>query len=369
MSLILVDVAIIDSSVKQNRGYHKGRIYTLSDTKYQTLSKLPLGEKRVQFVKGLTLYNDVEYNIEKNICFMPQNIPLQDNLFSLFTESTLFAIYIPLSEPIQPSIFNFSFNHPYITNTLPFEPELGSTKYVVLTRDTKQPCNSTEILNMIDALIEAEKQESCQIRVKLTLEAIEFLRKASRMGTSLTHTQKEIAGELQVKFVENNVVNVGLVQGSISVGEEESIRVAASRFNFHSHPNEAYVKYNISVAWPSNTDYLGYLKLGQETIMHCVAGNEGLYVISFTPYWGEKLKEVKHSFVKKAYDFPYNLGYTPYVYIRKINKILYKNHPIFEVKFFEWENIPEFEIYFPRIEKICILTDEINKNYKKIASK
>lgn len=368
MSLILVDVSVINSNTEPNQGYHKGRIYTLSDSEYQTLSRLPLGEKRVQFVKSLTAWNDIEYNTQKDICFMPQSIPLHNNVFSLFPDKTLFAIYIPINEAINLDIFDFSFNHPYISNRLPFSTS-DQDSYIVLTRDTKQPCQALNIINMISALKDTEHEASCRIKVNFTLEAVEFLRKASRMGTSLSKTQKEIAGELNIKTVENNVVNVGLIEGSVSLGEEETIKVGASRFNFHSHPNEAYVKYNISVAWPSNTDYLGYLKLGKETIMHCVAGNEGLYVISFTPYWGERLQNINKNFIKKAYDFPYNLNYTPKEYIRRVNNVKYKNQPIFEVKFFEWDNIPSFEVYFPRIEKVCILTDEINRNYKKIATK
>ena len=115
---------------------------------------------------------------------------------------------------------------------------------------------------------------------------------------------------------------------------------------------------------------MGFYNLGQNTIFHCVASKEGVYILSFGPYWGSRLDKVSTKFIEKNYDIDHDKNYTPEKYAQKVSKIKYKNHPIFLVHFFRWEKAGDvFEVYFPRSEKnTCIPTENMMKKYKKLHS-
>ena len=55
-------------------------------------------------------------------------------------------------------------------------------------------------------------------------------------------------------------------------------------YNFHSHPRNAYKKYNVKLGWPSGQDYIGFLLASIEdgTIFHMVITIEGIYIITLT---------------------------------------------------------------------------------------
>jgi hypothetical protein len=204
---------------------------------------------------------------------------------------------------------------------------------------------------------------------------VEFLRKTSKMGITMNKngkkSQKELTGELYVKEVVKDtngfVYIIDINKNSITSGEEENVNVSPTRYNFHSHPHEAYVRHSVDKAWPSQTDYLGYHKLGQNTIFHCVATLEGVYILSFGAYWGSHLKDVSRSFIGKHYDIDHKEKYTPEEYVEKINSIMYKGKPIYELRYFPWEKAGSvFEAYFPQINSSCLMSQKIVENYNKV---
>ena len=158
---------------------------------------------------------------------------------------------------------------------------------------------------------------------------------------------RRISRKKIVKNSDKLLYIIDVNKDSVKSGEEEAVSVSATRYNFHSHPEEAYIRHSVDNAWPSLTDYIGYFKLGNNTIFHCIASLEGVYILSFSPYWVKRLNELNEKIIKKKYDIESEDDYTPSQYVKKVNEILYKNQPIFNLKYFPWKkaNTP-FEISF-----------------------
>jgi hypothetical protein len=246
----------------------------------------------------------------------------------------------------------------------------------VLTRQNipSDPDTSVATLNKVLYAIEQYKNngQSCYLFAKLSPRAIGFLKEAPKIGISVEgNSQKELTGELYVKDVihENGkfIYIIDIDKNSIESGSQENVDVSATRYNFHSHPHEAYVRHSVEKAWPSVTDYLGYYKLGNNTIFHCVATLEGVYVLSFSPHWGSKLKKVSGKFIDKNFEIDHKEPYTPEEYVQKVNGILYKGHPIFEVKYFPWQNVDSvFKVFYAQTGSSCLPSEQIVEKYKKI---
>jgi hypothetical protein len=218
----------------------------------------------------------------------------------------------------------------------------------------------------------------CFINVKLSGRAVEFLKNTCKSGFTVgkngKKTQKELTGELYVKNVYSHdgkiIYNIDINKSSVKAGKNESVNVDPHRYNFHSHPEQAYVRHSVDKGWPSVIDYLGYLQLGENTIFHCVASLEGLYVMSFTPYWSQRLNEVDKKmkkFVDKRFEIDNNKPYSPIKYTQIINKIKYKGNPIFHVDFFEWEKAQEtFSVFFPQKGSSCLVSQKIVDRHKRV---
>jgi len=198
-------------------------------------------------------------------------------------------------------------------------------------------------------------------------------------------TQKEIAGSLSL--IKNNLK---LDKSSIIYGNEEGVPIVKSFYNFHSHPKEAYEKYNVKYAIPSSQDYIGYIHsvYKHNTRCHFIAAIEGVYIISMSksfcnmhsvkqarplhgvhsvkqarPLHGvhiintlfETQNSTKHliNFIKKKYN-ENNLENDWLAYIKEVNSILYKCPDgksivkLFDVKFNLWPNLhsKNIKIYY-----------------------
>ena len=65
---------------------------------------------------------------------------------------------------------------------------------------------------------------------------------------------------------------------SLISGIEEEVDAVLNRYNFHTHPREAYIRNNVVKGWPSAQDYLGFIDLDGNTIFHSVITLEGVYI-------------------------------------------------------------------------------------------
>ncbi len=145
---------------------------------------------------------------------------------------------------------------------------------------------------------------------------------------------------------------------SLERGERETVDVPETRMNFHVHPKAAYIRHKTQYAWPSSTDYLGYLELGNNTIFHAVITIEGIYILSFTQEWIKRLDEIDRTFVKKHYRIEFNSGFNPSSYVDHVNNIKYLGNPIFHVQFFTYDSNIIFSVFFKKYGNSCLVSQE-----------
>lgn len=145
---------------------------------------------------------------------------------------------------------------------------------------------------------------------------------------------------------------------SIVIGEEDEITTGGSLYNFHSHPFNAYVMYNVKYGVPSLSDYMAVYTLcrTQNTIVHFVSSLEGLYVISINPQ--SKIcsmpLEKGVEYVKKNFDYPKENLEDLEHYLSFINK-----KGLFRLTLIKWDEVEdsEMEINFNKVGKKCVIHD------------
>jgi hypothetical protein len=347
------------------------------------------------FHKKINENYSVMHNEYKNICIVDHKI---HNHFPVILESlnkkfpnTVLWVGIDIGNDdfiklIKKFIEN-GFKNPYINMVCPMGDKIYPSVCLSRGNNLSDNIDVNSVLNKVFDVIKQHKTHKgvCFINIKLTPKAVKFLKdscfshfKTDKRGKTI---QTEITGELYVENVVSEdgkiIYMIDINTGSVKLGQKESVDVDPYRFNFHSHPKEAYVRHSVNKGWPSVTDYLGYLKLGQNTIFHCVASIEGLYVMSFTPYWSRQLHKVDKKlkkFVDKNFEIDQKKkSYSAKKYTKVINSIKYKENdgdkgnPIFKVEYFRWENAGDgFSVFFPQIGSSCLVSQKIVDNYNKI---
>ena len=223
----------------------------------------------------------------------------------------------------------------------------------------------------IDLVMCSKKKENLMY-IKIEKNSINMLKNTPfskcTLNVNKSCTQKEMAGALNVLNVnDRGIYTIGIDKNSVIYGTEEGVKIVNGKYNFHSHPKEAYIKYEVEDGIPSAQDYIGYMSsvYSNNSRCHFVAAIEGLYIISiskdFTLYSDikniieDKLGKNKlYEFIKKKYNenkIKYNRVSD---YVKIINKIKYNNRRIFKVKFYKWNYLANTNI------KIYYLSPEIN---------
>lgn len=324
----------------------------------------------------------VMYDKREKTCVLPclayENArPVLQALFAGFPRDTTLWVGVEIDvESFTERIGSWcdqGFCHPYICDKNPLKeslkPSIGLVRHNTPSESYDSVSTQHEVLYVLEQYESGRK--SCSINIKLSPQARSFLKKASKIGIVMDkngkETQKELGGELnvgKVKKINGKIVYViDLDEGSVSSGEDENIEIDASRYNFHSHPEQAYIKHNVQRASPSMTDYLGFLQLGNNTIFHCVATLEGAYIMSFGEYWCNHLNKVSKSFIKKHYDISHAEKITPYQYCNRVNDFRYKGHPIFHVQFMPWNQAGKiFSVDYKKTGMSCLPSE---KSYRK----
>lgn len=279
---------------------------------------------------------------------------------SKYINSSKTELYIPIS--ISNSVFkkclrllsNYNCINSYIVEySERRERERKPNHYILVIISKDKKTVPYDILAIMKYALEQYDKPFCTMKCKFSKSAIRTLKNIplkEGFTTANKTTQNEISGSIVIREIEGisasanisntNVSNIVFtldVGKQITIGENESVDVIPTRYNYHSHPKQAYVKNSVKNAWPSLADYFGYLSLGNRTIFHCVVCLEGIYIMSFGPYWVNRLNELDKKFITKNYDYDDIDNITPYQYVSKINKIVYKKHPIFNVTFLCWD--------------------------------
>jgi len=376
--------------VKGKKGFSPFLMLFISTEIYETLSKT---ENKLEFVISDAFIKDIEtyylflFNESKKICLIDweceEYLPkILSSLFFNFPPETLLWTNININNlnftTILDTFISNGFNSPYTSTINPLFNEIEPS--VCLTRQNipTDPNSSTHTLKKVYYGLQQykKKNNSCSIHMKFKKNCLTFLEECSKKGLNIKkdETQKEISGDIVItdiiKKANKFIYIIGVNKSSIRSGEEESVNVAPTRYNFHSHPKDAYIRHSVSLGWPSSTDYLGVLGLGLKTIFHCVSTLEGIYIISFSNHWASKPDKISKKFVEKNFEIDQNdTGYNVKEYLNHVNNITYKKYPIFIVQFLSWkEGGKVFKISFPKNENACLTTTEMFKKWNKLHS-
>jgi hypothetical protein len=202
---------------------------------------------------------------------------------------------------------------------------------------------------------------ACILKCKFSRNCLEYLKK-------ICEEEVEIGGEFYISKLKENISTLDIVKNVVVKGTKDGIKIPRIRMNFHSHPKNTYKIYNVNYAWPSKVDFLGFYRLRFDTIFHCVTSLEGIYIMHFNEYWGDKLESIPESIIKK-YDFDDYRDENKEDFLEvlnKMNNVKYKGHPVINVKFLKWDT-PEdiFEISFQKSQNSCPISQKMFDNYKK----
>jgi hypothetical protein len=229
----------------------------------------------------------------------------------------------------------------------------------------------------------------------------------------LDPTSNEISGKL--KICEQTIHTHGgknipvfvICVKDIGTGSDRDCDIVESRYNFHTHPSNAYKIYNCELGWPSCDDYIIFSTSTAEkktpTLFHLVCTVEGIYALTipkesiqplqdfkdlfndivdiediFTKYIQQNLNVSKKDFNCKD---GVNVGEfcvkSVMDYLTFINEIIKPfcyscegrsfNFRLVEIKFFEWSNTDRlgifdrdilFTYFFPKIKGNCYLIED-----------
>ena len=269
------------------------------------------------------------------------------------------------------------FSNPYLTDKSPLGYKFDNKGFAFTKKNIpSKNINISSSQNVVDYIKSQIPRKSCIIYARFTPKAVKYLKNLNKsflvMGNKKL-SEKELAGSLKVSKVVNInnkiIFELSGVPESVQTGAEEEVDAVWSRYNFHTHPKKAYVNHNVTNGWPSSQDYLGFVQLNNHTIFHTVVTLEGIYIISFTPEWIGKVKNMDHKYILKHYDIDHNKKISFQEYIDIINKKQYKNNPpLFSVKYISWDGDTSqvFPIFYKKTGENCLATDEAFEQYKKL---
>ena len=154
-------------------------------------------------------------------------------------------------------------------------------------------------------LIKQYKNNKVDYCTAKALVDIKLARKLKKLVFDKEYKKKEKAGELFLDgFVRNSnelIFRIGLNEKDIKKGNHNEANIVFSMYNFHTHPEDAYVSINCDLGWPSLDDYKTFLygikNFG--TIFHLVVTMEGIYILTIDKDSANKILKWKDSFIEK----------------------------------------------------------------------
>lgn len=354
------------------KNYKLGLLLKVAEHNYQKLCSCQKGEQRVNYFLNPEFQNNILfscfcfYDKKKELCMIED----KQNLFLILSiirdtlpSTTIIWTKIDVdNKALIDEFINNGFENPYIKDN----------KLVLFKKNKNSVSNQSLVSNKIKNL--KTNSTHCHLYVRLSEEAVSFLKSLSDKGYSKnkdgSSSQKELSGDLVMKDaiqVNNDIVYIiDINHSSIASGEEEEVKVGLTRYNFHSHPRQAYIRHSVHKAWPSVIDFKGCITLGVRTIFHCVATIEGLYIISFNKYWHSKVHELSSSFIEENFNIHPGDNMSPQEYVSRVNNITKDNHPIFKLYFLTWDYATTpLEIEYSPIEGICFVNQESIDFHKK----
>lgn len=212
------------------------------------------------------------------------------------------------------------------------------------------------------------------ILTKDTIHYLEYYTKKHKFMVNNQLQQREISGIFDIYPISDNVLEINIDKNSVSKGELENTSHTNTIGSFHTHPFDAYVKYNVCVAFPSADDYFTTLHIYASGygVFHITSTLEGLYIITIKNSFSKKTKksEILKNFddyrndIEETYGMDYPICdpkknqttfWKKYLkkYVTKINKLKY-----FNVQFVFWKDAHKpIKINYGKINNNCLISD------------
>ena len=341
-----------------------GLFLIIRQKQYETLISLPKGEERIIYINSSTFINNIIniswliYDKKKKLCEL---IGAEGDMLSMVLEKTLInipndvllCVWIDLDYSKNAKMINdyikAGFRDPYITKISPSGLRFTEYGFCLFRENNVVNNDSRNDINHLLTQFNTIEKGFCTLKFLLCKDTIKYLQATCKLGSTLNKngviTQKEVAGRLLVKKVDNHFIHhLEVDRNSIVYGEEESVPIVKGLYNFHSHPSEAYERNKSKFGWPSAQDYVGFLSavVNYDTILHIVVSIEGFYILSLSSYMAANEFTIDTkitSFIMKEYKLNCLKGneYTTCWYINKVNDLKYEGHSIFLVQYIPWE--------------------------------
>lgn len=208
-----------------------------------------------------------------------------------------------------------------------------------------------------------------------TLEYLQNYTKKYKFNFENNVEQREISGKFLLRPINDKTLKVEIDENFSGVGGKEDVLSFSTIGSFHTHPLEAYQRYNVCIAWPSVDDLFSFfmIYLDGYGIFHIVSTLEGIYVITISDEMlNENILELQKDiekidkYIKNNYFFNYpncNISSSSKKdiwkekipeYIEKVNKL-----PYFKIQFVEWGDADKpIEVNYKRDNGNCFISDE-----------
>jgi hypothetical protein len=351
-----------------------GIIVLVNQEQFNHINELPYGNQRTEYIISEEFINNIYgsyyivYNKRKKIAEII-NVIENDNHLSDVVESihtylpedvTIWTGIIPIDE--SDKYIHLGFNNPYICKKSPLKHRFEKSGIAFIkTNKREQSLYIPTVKNKLEYAVQSYDKSLCEIYAKLTPQAIKYLKEINDPNKK---NQKELSGSLIVSKVikDDGKIIFELSEDAASVisGVEEEVDAVWSRYNFHTHPKQAYINNGVTRGWPSSYDYVGFIELNNHTIFHSVVTLEGIYVISFSPKWIGKISNIDKDYVLDRYNIDHKKEISFEKYVNIINNRKYKGKsPLFIVRYMEWTDAGKvFPFFYSKTEGSCLSTDK-----------
>lgn len=366
-----------------------GLVLVIPPEQLVILERIPKGDGRVaylntdSFVSTISGYAYLIYDKQKKVCevtgihgFVMRQV-LVSVLSGIPNDVTLW-VGIALDDTQLPMIIeeyvSAGFTDPYICKESPLGFIFPYYGLCMLKDNDVTEANATnDVAYVLEQFVKMEEQ-NCFLSLRLAPDSIKYLKQLSKIGSTLNDngsiSQKEISGTFTISEADaQQQFSLSVNRSSIVSGEEEGASVAKGLYVFHTHPQEAYDRHQVSLGWPSAQDYVAFISsvIEYKTILHAVIALEGVYFLSISNYWVDKLENLDDDaaeFILKTYNIDHGSGKDVNEYLREVNTISYKGYPIFLIHFFPWSDASTLiTIPFRREGVNCFANDRTLKKY------
>lgn len=319
----------------------------------------------------------------KNLNFKNNDVIILDPKHNLFEKDLKMAFHYGFQHPIIRTEKNIK--NQYILLSKSSYPNYNNDKndknnYHISSLKRINLNNYEQFLRNIDFALKNYKSSDkiCTNYIVLTKDTIKYLEYYSKKLKVKTKNgnmeQREISGTFDVYPISDNMLEVNINPETLDTGELENVNHKNTVGSFHTHPFDAYVKYNVCMAFPSADDYFTTLHIYASGYgaFHITSTLEGIYIITMKKRFMTKNKqEILDNFQKYKEDIEDKYGvdypicdpkkdnkkfWKSYIkkYLKKINRLKY-----FNLQFVFWENAHNpIKINYEKINGNCLISDE-----------